>query len=361
MSEAAESIIADIYEAAVFPERWSMTLERICALGGFWGGATASSDGSAESWTITANAIELFTEFVTGGWTAKNERLFRLVRQGHLSFVGDLDIFTLAEWKQLPIYRDFLVPRGFGYGAATLITTPGPSHMIVTLESRLDSGPATPETIAMLNRIRPHLARALVLSAEVRQQRASDLLQGLSMASVPAALLTKDARIVSANPELEAMGGHLTIGARDRIVFRDAAVQALMLKALSEKDAVRSIVVPSADDTDAAVIHIVPLMKSARDLSSLASALMLVSHGASTPGDRFPLLKGLYDLTRAEARVAMAILAAASLPQIAEDLGVSYETVRSTAKSVYAKTGSSGQVDLVRRLAGLTRLSPDIL
>lgn len=44
-----------------------------------------------------------------------------------------------------------------------------------------------------------------------------------------------------------------------------------------------------------------------------------------------------------------------SLPSVAKQLKISHETVRSNAKSIYAKTGSTGQTDLVRRLSVLTR------
>ena len=40
---------------------------------------------------------------------------------------------------------------------------------------------------------------------------------------------------------------------------------------------------------------------------------------------------------------------------MAKQLKISHETVRSNAKSIYAKTGSTGQTDLVRRLSVLTR------
>jgi DNA-binding CsgD family transcriptional regulator len=358
MTELLTNLTAEIYESAVFPDRWPTTLQRLCGVAGFWGGATAVSGGGADTWTITPNGGELFAAFATGGWMERNERMHRLVREGCLSFVGDFDIFTLQEWQQLPIYRDFLVPRGFGYGAATLIETPGSGQMAIILERMLNDGPTPQDSIRILDHLRPHLARALVLSSEVQRQRANDILAGLSAGSIPAALLREDCTIVAANREMEAMREQIAFGARDRISFVDPKAHSLLQRALSDRDAVRSIAIPSVADADAFVAHVIPLANSARDLSSLASALMIVAQAHAPSEAHFPVLKGLYDLTKAEARIAMAILEAKGLPEIARSLGIGYETVRSTAKIIYSKTGSAGQADLVRRLSALTRFRP---
>lgn len=68
------------------------------------------------------------------------------------------------------------------------------------------------------------------------------------------------------------------------------------------------------------------------------------------------ILRSLYDLTPAEARVA-ALLAAGQTPaQIARALAISMNTVRTHVRRVLAKTGSSRQAAFARRM--LTGLVP---
>ncbi|MFZ2493237.1 MAG: PAS domain-containing protein [Thermoanaerobaculia bacterium] len=60
------------------------------------------------------------------------------------------------------------------------------------------------------------------------------------------------------------------------------------------------------------------------------------------------LLKILFGLSGAEARVAAGIVEGLAVPDLAEKLHVSVHTVRTQLKSIFAKTGAQRQSDLVR-------------
>jgi len=64
-----------------------------------------------------------------------------------------------------------------------------------------------------------------------------------------------------------------------------------------------------------------------------------------------------FDLTPAEARVAVALARGASVADIAARHAVSTHTVRSQVKSVLFKTGTGRQAELVSLLAALPRLT----
>lgn len=91
-------------------------------------------------------------------------------------------------------------------------------------------------------------------------------------------------------------------------------------------------------------------------LPTLKKALMGISEslglalGHDVPEDasRVLQLQQRNGLTRAEARVAVRLAAGKRLPEIAEDLGIQLETVRTHLKRIYRKTDTSGQADLVR-------------
>nr|WP_255613894.1 helix-turn-helix transcriptional regulator [Pseudogemmobacter faecipullorum] len=63
---------------------------------------------------------------------------------------------------------------------------------------------------------------------------------------------------------------------------------------------------------------------------------------------RAQIFAARHRLTPAEAKVASLILQGHRPKEIARDLGVSVETVRSQLKAVFAKTGAASQADLVR-------------
>jgi DNA-binding CsgD family transcriptional regulator len=70
------------------------------------------------------------------------------------------------------------------------------------------------------------------------------------------------------------------------------------------------------------------------------------------------VLAQAFGLSQPEARLAHALGEGCSLRQAAEKLGVTLETARSYSKQIFAKTGTRGQPDLIRRIwAGLLPLA----
>lgn len=64
--------------------------------------------------------------------------------------------------------------------------------------------------------------------------------------------------------------------------------------------------------------------------------------------EKIKLLKALHGLTRAEARLALALAAGAKLEDIAADFSVSRYTLRAHLRSIFTKTGVSRQAELVK-------------
>jgi DNA-binding CsgD family transcriptional regulator len=350
---SSADIIDEIYEAALFPDRWAKVIATIGQRLDFWGGALTWGKGEEESWLYTPNFQELMQAFMEGGWNRRNERLTRAIREGQFSFVQDFDVFTHDEWAGLPIVREFLMPRGLGYGVATQIAPPDHPEMTVLFERKLESGVIGPETMAALAGLRPHIARSLTLATRLQRQKADAMTLGLNVIGAPAAVLQASGRILSANDLFLSLQKSISTRARDRIVISDERTNRLLYKALAGH-AVGSFPLPSGED-GACILHVIPLRRNALDLSPNGSAIVLISQPMGTIADAGTLLKGLYDLTKGEARVALEIMKGLSLPAVARQLQISHETVRSNAKSIYAKTGSTGQADLVRRLSVLTR------
>lgn len=85
-------------------------------------------------------------------------------------------------------------------------------------------------------------------------------------------------------------------------------------------------------------------------VASTATILVLiVDPSAVTPID-VDLLRQRYDLTRAEARLALALAAGHGLRRAAEDVRMTYETARWYLKILFQKTDTNRQAALVARL-----------
>jgi DNA-binding CsgD family transcriptional regulator len=81
------------------------------------------------------------------------------------------------------------------------------------------------------------------------------------------------------------------------------------------------------------------------------------AHGGRPTNDT---LRILFALTPAECRLAMLLADGHSLTAITEMIGVSRNTVKSQLSSIYAKTGTSRQAQLVRLLLQLPATRPSI-
>ncbi len=76
--------------------------------------------------------------------------------------------------------------------------------------------------------------------------------------------------------------------------------------------------------------------------------------------ERYSQLSDLFDLSRSEAKLALALCRGKSIAEAAMELGLALETARSYSKSIYAKTGTRGMADLVRIIMGsILTLAPD--
>jgi DNA-binding CsgD family transcriptional regulator len=65
------------------------------------------------------------------------------------------------------------------------------------------------------------------------------------------------------------------------------------------------------------------------------------------------LIRGLFDLTASEARVARGITRGLTIDEIATQYGVDRETIRTQIKAVFDKTGTRRQAEVASLLAGL--------
>ena len=108
--------------------------------------------------------------------------------------------------------------------------------------------------------------------------------------------------------------------------------------------------VPRPPPRQPLALLIAPLPLHDRFFGVRAAAVVFVSDPERDARAPVDVLRTLYGLTRAEARLAV-VLAAGRTPQAAAaELGVSPHTVRSQLKSVLQKTDTRRQSDLMRLL-----------
>ncbi|HUQ36595.1 MAG TPA: hypothetical protein VM144_09480 [Aestuariivirga sp.] len=99
------------------------------------------------------------------------------------------------------------------------------------------------------------------------------------------------------------------------------------------------------------LIEAMPVTSALNDVFEGCRALLVVSDLCRPSITDAALLSLVFGLTSAEARLAAAICEGQDLNGAAVNFGVSRETLRSQLKTVFAKTGSRRQAELVARAA----------
>jgi DNA-binding CsgD family transcriptional regulator len=350
-----EGLIDRIYEAGAIPELWEGVLDEAARIAGGLGAVLWIPNASR--WVDTIGIRSMMAAFESSGLAYDNPRTNRLVAANHPGFLTDQDIFPLAEIPHEPIYRDFFIPRGGGFGAATVIPAPSGDVMILHVEKPYADGPVGLEAVAALDALRPHFARAGLLSARLELERARGAVAALERIGLAAAVLRSGGRVLAGNDRFHALVPSLFQDRNTRLTMAEAGADALLGAAIAGIGAgeagVRSIPVAATEERPPAIVHVLPVRGAAHDIFTSAAALVIATLvvPGETPGAE--VLQGLFDLTPAEARVARLIGNGETLAEIAAAGGRSEQTVRGQLKAILAKTGVRRQAELVGLLRGV--------
>jgi DNA-binding CsgD family transcriptional regulator len=185
-----------------------------------------------------------------------------------------------------------------------------------------------------------------------------------------AVLLDQNRRVVHINSRAESClgdgialrGGHVC--ATDRVC--DAAFQATLDRHLapaktgvSGKRAQRDALGLKRQDRRPLIVRVVPVEEEARSSFENASLLLILVDPEDCPEPSDGMLQQVFGLTKSEAKVANRLMCGDTLMGIAEAHGVEVGTVRSQVKSIFAKTQTSRQSELVALMTRLAVISEE--
>ncbi|MGE5566082.1 MAG: helix-turn-helix transcriptional regulator [Parcubacteria group bacterium] len=345
----SDDIIGHIYEASAFPEKWPHTLHAISTALGAMGGNLIRSTANQLTLQSSRDIAEITLEFDRAGWNEGDTRVSRLLaRANHAGFLTDSDLHTESELANLPMYAEFLNPRGCAAGAATLIRGGRDDAMVVAIEG-FRSHQHSRDSTRFLNRLRPHLCRAAVLSSEVEFARQSNLVDAFNAVGSAIGLLDRKGRLLGASDEFQVHLGKLVHDGPVRLRLNDAVADARFAKTIENLDssaAGASIALRDEHKIGRAILNLAPAARDALQLFNSVAMFAVISRAQNNLLPDANIISALFDLTPAEARIARAIAEGLTPSEIALRYNVSRETVRSQLKRVLLKTSTKRQAEL---------------
>lgn len=274
------------------------------------------------------------------------------------SFLRDIDLLSPEALKVDPLRVELLEPIGLAWEMGASFIEPSGSVLVFSILARTSDGPFDLHALERVNAIKGDLGRAAFLSARLAFKQAQATTQTLAALGLPAAVVGAAGDVMAMNDLMEALAPRLTTLARNRLHFSDRQANAVfvtVLEQLRQENAppCQSFPVAAQPDAPALVVHVVPVKRHARDIFTRSSAVVVVTPVGEVGPPDLKVICGLFDLTRAEARVAQEITMGRSVEEVAASMGTTVATVRTQLKSVYRKTGVNRQSQLVALLSGI--------
>jgi DNA-binding CsgD family transcriptional regulator len=262
-----------------------------------------------------------------------------------------------------PFYNECLKKLRIFHGMFGVVEQKGPVLAIISFYRQKKGTAFDTSELELLNFFMPHLRRAFQLHFRLAdlQMRSVSLQAAVDMSPTGMIFFDSTGRILCMNRSATAIiaqkDGLLstTDGLRAEQVQESANLDLLIRQATATSIGIGlhagGAILISRRSLSPLHLLVVPTRNLELDLSTSAAAVVFIVDPARRLRPASEILSGLYRLTPAECRVALLLSDGKSLSEIAQILGVSRNTLKTQVASVYSKTGTSRQSQLVRLLA----------
>lgn len=267
--------------------------------------------------------------------------------------------YSLSEMfsRDNPDHREYLEtvlgPSGVGSMLLMRIVEPGGINAWLNI-SRQDDG-FTQDSAARLETLGSSLRIALRYFAQVDSQRTDDLAKAAAVKHLNFGWVALDAagKILDCDVFAERVLAERTILHRSHNGTLAATSTALSKQILA---AIRQVTRSANTKPSAMILNrdpwldllLVPAGELKASARSVPAVIGYIHEDSCMAADRHEQLAQLFALTDNEAKVALSLCRGLNLAEIAEELHLKLNTIRTYSKRVFEKVGARGQADLVR-------------
>jgi DNA-binding CsgD family transcriptional regulator len=369
MDRAVNDLLQTLYAAPLSPELWSSALSGLTDLLHLNASAIVRTDLACK-----ANGV-----YISKGLDPDVERLYSLGysnqdvyrprflrmrdRQGDL-LMGD-ELCTHQEMKKTAFYEDILSKADIRlWCAVAMVHTDTIIENISFYHSWKDDAPG-PDQLALARLLTPHISSALQLRAKLARLEglSRDLYSALDQADSGIVLFDHHGHSAFVNRAAKRI-----LDRRDGLLFSDNSLVAtesqersrlaeLVRRAVSGLQPNREVGGGTMRITRkrGRPLHLRIATFPCERVTSASQFAAIALIGDPDKLQHFPLetIQSSYGLTRAEALLALLLMEGKSLAEAAELNGVTLNTLRSQLKSIFLKTGTRRQGELIGLLVAL--------
>jgi DNA-binding CsgD family transcriptional regulator len=361
-------LLLSIYEAAAEPDVWPAFLKKFADVCNGASSALLFNDRTNQQYLVAANhnvdpeaqrlyaahygALDAYwmggKHVLRSGWYGTSQ-----------SLISDDQMLNSEYYNDFQRHFDM-----FHMCGAALEYGPQLVSFLTLLRSRR-KGAFGNSQVELLKFLTPHLRLAIKTHRKMVDLRAAsqNLQTAVDMASSGLVLLGSKSEIlsvnrvaasfISRNDGLIGTKGGLRAGTPSESAELERLVAAAVSTAEGKGLVGGGGVLISRRDANPLQVLIVPAPAAKFDLNRSVRAVAFITDPDQRVRPRSEILSSLFRLTSAESRLALLLADGKSLSEIAQALGVSRNTLKTQLTSIYHKTGTSRQAQLVRLLLSL--------
>lgn len=272
------------------------------------------------------------------------------------------EFLSRQEWEESEFFKRFLEPVGVLHILGADIRTCDGAQCRIRVSRGREDPEFSEDDKALLTHFVPHLERSIKLHMQLnRIETERNLYAGaVDQLAVGTIILDEDGKVLQTNrvaerllqdkDGLKLVNDGLQVGnPRDTQEFRRLVKQALHSQRSNMPSVVEALRVQRASGKAdlGIIVRSVPL-SAWNEGTQCPSVVIFISDPEQESSAPQEIVKALFDLTPAEAQLAMLLANGLTLDEASDALGISRNTARAHLRSTFSKTGVTRQTMLVR-------------
>jgi DNA-binding CsgD family transcriptional regulator len=356
-------LIGQVYDTALDDRLWPTFAPEIAAVFD----ATSASvftrnlrHGAVDLLSMTANFDSLALQSYASHYAQHDVWVARAGAIGPSKVFTSKDLVEDRTFELTEIYNDYCKPSGnIFYMVGSFVPIANDEIGVIGVHRPRALGPFEEDSKALVETFLPHLQRAMQLRRRLAEQEIAKgvTFDVLDRSATAALVVGRDTRILYANREAErllqsgadlaAIGGRLALRRRAPADRLTALVRGAVDTAASAGTAPGGAMAIERDDHLPLTVLVAPFRPACDGLGAALPAAIVFVRDPERPTAISSLLQGLFGLTAAEASIAAMLSEGGSIDEIAARQRITRNTARVHFKSIFAKTGTSRQAQLV--------------
>jgi DNA-binding CsgD family transcriptional regulator len=371
-----DRVVALIYEAAMAPDQWPTALAALSVLIGAWTSHLFLWDGRENTMPFSATGGEIDPEMerLYGTYYGTIDPRRQLTQRQR---VGQPMVchhhFDQGYVAKSEFYSDFLIPFGGRFVMGTRLIDGENGTGVIGIHRSARQGPFEDSDLATMKRIVPHLMRAVQIQRKFALLRTREQTLEGALDRTPWGVVITDekSKVLALNAFARAVTEE-----SDGLCCGNGVLRASKLDDAKELE---RLIGEAARTAIGDGRHPGGSLSVTRSAGRAALRLLVAPHSAAgvpgAVGEKPSVIvfitdpereiqsppqvyARLFGLTKAEARLAAMLAEGRSLDACAEELGKAKNTLRAQLQSLFGKTGTRRQTDLLRLLARVPLLRP---